>query len=216
MSETESTSEIDYRSDSDDSESSTESEIEEVQHNVKTSSKSIKDEEPSDAMVNELLAKYSPNEVYNIIKGSMSNSEKKIHKSHHHHHIRSISRSRSRSTHRRSKGRKHSKESLDEPPKSKRGRKSSSKKDDRDVPPPPSRMTKAELQIELKKTREMIKKMQNKLEKSANPKKEKKPKKDLEIDDEDIKEIVEETKPLGNDIVGREIQGEPIEPVYLK
>lgn len=211
MSETESTSEIDYTSD--DSESSTESEIEEVQHNVKTSSKSIKDEEPSDAMVNELLAKYSPNEVYNIIKGSMSNSEKKKHKSHH--HIRSISRSRSRSTHRRSKGRKHSKESLDEPPKSKRGRKSSSKKDN-DVPPPPSRMTKAELQIELKKTREMIKKMQNKLEKSANPKKEKKPKKDLEIDDEDIKEIVEETKPLGNDIVGREIQGEPIEPVYLK
>lgn len=211
MSETESTSEIDYTSD--DSESSTESEIEEVQHNVKTSSKSIKDEEPSDAMVNELLAKYSPNEVYNIIKGSMSNSEKKKHKSHH--HVRSISRSRSRSTHRRSKGRKHSKESLDEPPKSKRGRKSSSKKDDKDVPPP-SRMTKAELQIELKKTREMIKKMQNKLEKSANPKKEKKPKKDLEIDDEDIKEIVEETKPLGNDIVGREIQGEPIEPVYLK
>lgn len=211
MSETESTSEIDYTSD--DSESSTESEIEEVQHNVKTSSKSIKDEEPSDAMVNELLAKYSPNEVYNIIKGSMSNSEKKKHKSHH--HVRSISRSRSRSTHRRSKGRKHSKESLDEPPKSKRGRKSSSSKKDNDVPPP-SRMTKAELQIELKKTREMIKKMQNKLEKSANPKKEKKPKKDLEIDDEDIKEIVEETKPLGNDIVGREIQGEPIEPVYLK
>lgn len=211
MSETESTSEIDYTSD--DSESSTESEIEEVQHNVKTSSKSIKDEEPSDAMVNELLAKYSPNEVYNIIKGSIPKSEKKIHKSHHH-HIRSISRSRSRSTHRRSKGRKHSKESLDEPPKSKRGRKSSSKKDN-DVPPP-SRMTKAELQIELKKTREMIKKMQNKLEKSTNPKKEKKPKKDLEIDDEDIKEIVEETKPLGNDIVGREIQGEPIEPVYLK
>lgn len=210
MSETESTSEIDYTSD--DSESSTESEIEEVQHNVKTSSKSIKDEEPSDAMVNELLAKYSPNEVYNIIKGSMSNSEKKKHKSHH--HVRSISRSRSRSTHRRSKGRKHSKESLDEPPKSKRGRKSSSKKDN-DVPPP-SRMTKAELQIELKKTREMIKKMQNKLEKSANPKKERKPKKDLEIDDEDIKEIIEETKPLGNDIVGREIQGEPIEPVYLK
>lgn len=70
------------------------------------------------------------------------------------------------------------------------------------------------LQAELGKTREEMNKLKQKLEKyskksskGGSSKKEEKP----------IKEVPEEeeSKPLGNDIYGRQIQGEPVEPIYV-
>lgn len=206
MSETESVT--DYSSDDDDttvvSSDDDDDDVEESEDDV-TSPRDVRYQEPTDEELKQYLSKRSPKEIYKALL--KEGSGKKHRKSKHH------SRSRSRSPDKRRKRSKKDKSGLDEP-KSKKSRKSKNNDSSVTPPPPPSRMTKAELQIELKKCREKIAKFTKKLEKSVNPKKDKKlvVKDSKEVEEEEE----EEPKPLGNDIQGREIQGEPISPVYIK
>lgn len=205
MSETESVT--DYSSDDDDTtvvSSDDDDDVEESEDDV-TSPRDVRYQEPTDEELKQYLSKRSPKEIYKALL--KEGSGKKHRKSKHH------SRSRSRSPDKRRKRSKKDKSGLDEP-KSKKSRKSKNNDSSVTPPPPPSRMTKAELQIELKKCREKIAKFTKKLEKSVNPKKDKKlvVKDSKEVEEEEE----EEPKPLGNDIQGREIQGEPISPVYIK
>lgn len=224
MSESESD---DYRSDSSSSSSSEDDSGSETEVIPETDYEIVRKKyeavsEPTDAMINEVISQLTPKQMYNLALHNPTNlpqfQEKRGKSKTKKHHKHSRSRSRSPSDRKRKNKKSKDKDGLDEPKgkRSSSSRRSKKSKDSGDVPPP-SRMTKAELQIALKEAKQELNKYMKKLEKGQGAKKERKSK---DIDEEEIKikkEVVEEQepKPLGNDIMGRPIQGEPIEPQYL-